>query len=882
MSQTKKEISRHDYQPPNFWVRWVDLAFMVRADHTVVKARILFKHNPATSARNLFLNGEQLSLQKLSIDGQPLALDDYEITAEGLSLSDLPEQFELRSEVKIYPSENTALEGLYQSGQFFLSQCEAQGFRRITYYPDRPDVLAPFAVTIIANKINYPVLLSNGNQVAAGELSHNRHYVKWVDPHPKPSYLFAMVAGDLAYIEDHFETAKGNQVQLRIYTEAKNIDACDFAMQSLKNAMSWDEQRFDLVYDLDEFNIVVTDDFNMGAMENKGLNIFNSKYVLAKQDTATDQDFINVEAVIGHEYFHNWTGNRVTCRDWFQLSLKEGLTVFRDQEFTADHQSRAVKRIEDVRHLRTAQFAEDASPMSHPVRPDSYLEINNFYTLTIYEKGAEVVRMYHTLLGEVGFKKGLDLYFKRHDGTAVTCDDFRASMADANAFDFTQFGLWYSQNGTPVVTVSEDYDAEKQCFKLTFKQQAPESYSGRKPWQAMHIPINLALYDAQGQVLSLSENDEKSRVFELTQTEQSISFFSIKQLPVASLLQNFSAPVKLKRDLSFNTLAFLAQHDDDPFNRWDAAQQLQQQVILEKYQALLKDENYHCSDIFMSSFRQLLLNDEIDSGLIAAAITLPSLSSMIVGLNDVDVKQLNVAKGWLVTAINRELQVELLSVYHQNYFDEIYQVNAEQVGKRSLKNRCLWYLAQTNHKEFHQLARQQYQQADNYTDAITGLTLLAHQQAEGFEDLLADYYSQCQDKSLLINKWLSIQATIPSDDTLERVKQLMALSIFSLKNPNAVRSLVGAFCAGNLTRFHAEDGSGYKFLADQVLALDGINPQMAARMVGLFNDYKRFKPASQDLMLTQVKRIHEANNLSANVFEIVARVLAARDVSVSH
>ncbi len=873
MSQTKQKIFRKDYQPPNYWVRWVDLAFLVEQDHTLVRARILFKQNKVAENNSLFLHGHQLSLQRLTIDGHDVSVDDLQLTDEGLLLEDLPAQFELRSEVKIYPGENTALEGLYQSGEFFLTQCEAQGFRRITYYPDRPDVLAPFAVTIIADKNRYPVLLSNGNQVAAGELSHNKHYVKWVDPHPKPSYLFALVAGDLAYVEDSFTTAKDKQVQLRIYTEQQNIDACDYAMQSLKNAMRWDEQRFNLVYDLDEYNIVVTDDFNMGAMENKGLNIFNSKYVLAKQNTATDQDFINVEAVIGHEYFHNWTGNRVTCRDWFQLSLKEGLTVFRDQEFTSDQQSRAVKRIEDVRHLRAAQFAEDASPMSHPVRPDSYIEINNFYTLTVYEKGAEVVRMYHTLLGEDGFQKGMDLYFKRHDGTAVSCDDFRGAMADANGVDLSQFELWYSQNGTPVVDVESEYNQETRQFSLHFKQQQPDSYQGEQTWQVMHIPIKLSLYDDSGQAIKLNEKAETQTVFELTEQSQSLVIDEVDKAPIPSLLQGFSAPVRLRQSLSFEDLAFLAQYDQDPFNRWDAAQQLQQQIIIAKYQALKENQQHKTPPLFFDSFRQLLLNDDIDLGLVAIAITLPSLQSMIVNMESVDVALLYQAKEQLVDEINQHLQVEILSVYHQNHSDEPYQVSAKQVAQRSLKNRCLWYLAQTGNREFYQLCQQQYQQADNYTDKVTALTLLAHQQAPGFEDLLADYYSRWQDHPLMINKWLSIQATIPKEDTLERVKQLMDLPVFSLKNPNAVRSLLGAFSAGNQTRFHAPDGSGYAFLADQVLALDALNPQVAARMVSLFNDFKQFHPDLRDKMLAQVKRIHESDSLSANVYEIVDRAL---------
>lgn len=880
MSSKKQIIYRKDYQAPNYSVKSVDLAFIIEPKYAIVKARIYMVQNTESKNNDVFLNGVDLELKAIKVDGVDLNADAFELSDKGLKLQNLPDEFELRTTVKIYPAKNTALEGLYQSGQFFLTQCEAEGFRKITYYLDRPDVLAPFMVTIVADKQKYPVLLSNGNPMLEGDLEDGKHYAKWIDPHPKPSYLFALVAGDLAVISDNYQTSEGRDVRLNVYTEAKNLDACDFAVQSLKNSMQWDEQRFDLVYDLDVYNIVATDDFNMGAMENKGLNIFNSKYVLAKTDTASDNDFINVEAVIGHEYFHNWTGNRVTCKDWFQLSLKEGLTVFRDQEFTADLQSRAVKRIEDVRFLRAAQFAEDASPMSHSVRPDSYIEINNFYTLTVYEKGSEVVRMYHTLLGETGFQKGMKMYFARHDGHAVSCNDFRLAMADSNQINLDQFELWYSQNGTPVVEIQETYDATNSKYAITLTQIAPANFQGSDAWQAMHIPVKLALYQSNGEPFALDDNGAVQQVRELREMTETWVFMNIDHQPVSSLFQGFSAPVTVKNDQSNDDLAFLMKFDLDSFNRWDAAQQMQAQVIIEKYHSLRAGESYQCPDFVLESFRHVLLNDQIDPALVAEAITLPALKSMQLSLSNVDILQLNAAKKWLVGVLVKNFQVELLSVYNQNFSTDSYQVNAAQVGKRSLKNRCLWYLLQQNsdkglerkgYQEMAQLAKQQYQQADNYTDRVMALTLLTHQQIDGYEDLLGEYFTQWQDNTLVVNKWLSIQATIPSDETLDRVKQLMELPVFSMQNPNVVRSLIGAFCSSNVTQFHAKDGSGYEFLADQVIALDPINPQIAARLVGLFNDFQVYKNSIQDKMIAQLNRIHAVPSLSSNVFEIVDR-----------
>ena len=871
MTIIKTTHYRKDYQQPNYWVQDVDLAFLIEPDHTLVKARINFKKR-AGADNHLSLNGVDLNLVSIKVNSRTLDMGEYQVDGTHLHLSDLPDQFLLQTEVKIFPHQNTALEGLYQSGAFFLTQCEAEGFRKITYYLDRPDVLAPFTVTIVADRNKYPVLLSNGNALMQGQLSGGKHYAKWQDPHPKPSYLFALVAGDLAYVEDHYRTSEGRDVQLRVYTEAANIDACDFAMKSLINSMQWDESRFGLAYDLDQYNIVATDDFNMGAMENKGLNIFNSKYVLAKPDTATDHDFIGVEAVIGHEYFHNWTGNRVTCKDWFQLSLKEGLTVFRDQEFTSDLQSRAVKRIEDVRYLCSAQFAEDAGPMSHSVRPDSYMEINNFYTLTVYEKGSEVVRMYHTLLGEAGFQKGMKLYFERHDGQAVSCNDFRLAMADANGMDLTQFELWYSQNGTPVVDVQCEYDSKTQQLNIHVKQSAPDSFQG-DDWQPMHIPMRTTVYAADGDAVDLNDRGEQQVVFEITARAESFVINGVKEQPVVSTFQGFSAPVKVKREMKTKDLSFLMKFDTDDFNRWDAAQLMQKEVIMSRYHAVQAGQDYAFPEYLLDAFRHVLLDENSDPALVAEAITLPALKGMMVDMQGVDVALLHQSKEWVVSNLVKVLQLEFLSVYNQNFQDGNYQVTPHQVARRSLKNRCLWFLMHTEQKEMQQLCFEQYHQANNYTDKITALTLLVHHQVAGYQQLLDDYYDNWKYNALMVNKWLSIQATAPHEGALSHVKELMNHECFSMKNPNAVRSLVGAFCAANITQFHANDGSGYEFLAEQVLALDKLNPQVASRMVSLFNDYKQYKPSTQTAMFDSIQRIHSTGELSANVFEIVEKAI---------
>lgn len=873
MSETNPVIYRKDYKQPNYWVKSVSLGLMIEPDFTLVKSKISFKINENGDENTLELNGVDLELLLLSVDGRKLKPEEYSVDDESLIIKNVPNKFELQVENKIYPSKNTALEGLYQSGDFFLTQCEAEGFRKITYYPDRPDVMAPFHVTLVANKEKYPVLLSNGNLVSSGNLKNGKHYAVWSDPHPKPSYLFATVAGELSFIEENYTTSEGKDVNLRIYVEEENIDSCQYAMDSLIRSMKWDEQRFGLAYDLSQYNIVATNDFNMGAMENKGLNIFNSKYVLAKPDTATDADFIGVEAVIGHEYFHNWTGNRVTCQDWFQLSLKEGLTVFRDQEFTSDMQSRAVKRIEDVRLLKSHQYTEDAGPMSHPIRPDSFIEINNFYTLTVYEKGSEVVHMYHTLLGEEGFRKGMDLYFKRHDGQAVTCDDFRCAMADANDADLDQFELWYSQNGTPRIKIKETYDADYGKYILTIKQKAPKNVS-KKKYKAMHIPMRIALFDEHGKQLELDESGTLEKVFELKDKKQTYVFKNMLEKPIASLFRGFSAPVNVKFKRSTDDLSKLMAFDSDSYNRWDAAQIMSNIVIMEAYDAICKNKDASCPDYFIQAMSHVLTDSETDPALLAETLSLPTLKTMMTSMKDIQVDLLHQARETIKKALANALEIEFLSVYNQNFVEGTYKVESQDVAKRSLKNTCLSYLMCTSNPDIKRLCKQQYENANNMTDSIVALSLYVHHKTEGHHELLQAFNSKWQDNALVMDKWFIMQATSPAFGALENVKELMNHEAFSLENPNKVRSLIGAFAANNLLHFHQDSGKGYAFLADQVIALNTINPQVASRMVSVFNTWKKFNKSRRELMVEQLKRIRDIDSLSPDVFEIVDKALA--------
>ncbi len=875
-----KTIYLDDYKPTPWQAKTLHLTFELGEEFTVVTSRIHFQRDATDIDESLVLHGEELTLVSIAIDDQLLTADNYEQTDKNLCLTKLPIDFKLKTVVHIEPQNNTSLDGLYKSSGNFCSQCEAQCFRKITYYFDRPDVMSIYTTHIIADKQKYPVLLSNGNLIEQGDLEEGKHYAIWNDPHKKPSYLFALVAGTLEYVEDHYRTLSGRDVTLRIYTEAHNIDYCDHAMTSLKRAMVWDEQNFGLEYDLDIFMIVAVDDFNMGAMENKGLNVFNSRLVFASPEIATDRQFISIEAVIGHEYFHNWTGNRVTCRDWFQLILKEGLTVYRDSEFTADLHSRPVKRIEDARMLRNYQFAEDASPMAHPIRPASYMEINNFYTVTIYEKGAEVVRLYRTLLGVDGFRKGIDLYFKRHDGQAVTTEDFLAAMADANHTDLSQMQRWYDQAGTPVVNVSMDFDAAKQQCTLHFEQSAPE-ITGHTKSKPFLIPIKMGLLNKEGTAITLQRKHEQQAegtdyTFQLTEQKQSLTFINIDEVeaPLPSLLRNFSAPVKLHYNYSEDDYSFLMSHDNDPFNRWQAGQTLAMETLLGLVTALEKAEPMGLTHGFIQAFQNILNDTKLDHALIAEALSLPSCSNVVDQLGEnADPDTIYSAVTFMRETLAKALRLDFEHHYAQLDYKGAYEIDSTSMGRRALRNVCLSYLAEIKKDEgIHELCYQHFSQATNMTDTMAGLAILCGIDCEQRKKALAVFESKWFKNTQVMDNWFSIQAAHSKEKALDIVGGLMQHKLFSLNNPNKVRSVIGSF-SGNFTHFHAKDGSGYAFMGDQVLALDAMNPQIASRMVRSLMKWRQYEPVRAALMKRQLKRISMQENLSLDVGEIVNKSL---------
>ncbi|WP_028448440.1 aminopeptidase N [Chitinibacter tainanensis] len=873
---SRQAIQRLDYTPPHYLIDRVDLTFDLEDTQTKVHSRLIIRRNKDVAADTpLVLHGEALQLDAIKLDGATLPASAYQAQADLLTIPQMPEDGILEITTTIDPANNTSLMGLYQSNGNFFTQCEAEGFRKITYYLDRPDVMAKFTTTIIADKSKYPVLLSNGNRVGSGSLDKNRHWVKWVDPFKKPAYLFALVAGKLVHLAGTHTTQSGRTVNIEIYVEPGDLDKCHHALAAAQKAMAWDESRYGLEYDLDTYMIVAVSDFNMGAMENKGLNIFNTKYVLAKPETATDADFDGIDAVVAHEYFHNWTGNRVTCRDWFQLSLKEGLTVYRDQEFSSDIGSRAVQRIHNVRVLRTHQFAEDAGPQAHPIRPDEYLEINNFYTLTVYEKGSEIVRMYETLLGRDGFRKGMDLYFKRHDGQAVTCDDFRAAMADANQVDLTQFERWYSQAGTPRVSACGAYDAGAQRYTLTLRQSCPAT-PGQSQKLPFHIPVAVGLIDRRGQDLPLQLAGEATagaptRVLELREAEQSFTFINVPCPPVPSLLREFSAPVVLDYAYSDEELLFLMAHDSDAFGRWEAANQLAVKLILQLYrqpaeQPLLAPAN------FIEAYRKVL-NSKLDPALVALMLELPDEKYLLEQLEAVDPSRLALVGSSLKQQLARELRQELLAHYQQLNDGSPYRYDGEQVARRSLKNVCLDYLAELDEAMIGSLLAEQYRKADNMTDRLAALKALVNR--DGGEAQLADFAQQWHDDALVMDKWFALQATSRRPGALNRVQSLLAHPAFSLKNPNKVRALLTSFCSLNLQHFHAADGYAYAFAADKIIELDAINPQVAARLAGSFNRWTKVEPQRQSLMKQELERIRAHEGLSSDTYEIVSKSLQA-------
>ncbi len=873
-------VYRKAYRPPSFWIDRVDLDFDLNENVTIVTARLTVRRSSEAGKDDpLVLMGDALELRSVRIDGADRPADRFAVDDESLTLPDVPDAFELETVVAIKPQENTALSGLYKSSGNYCTQCEAEGFRRITYFLDRPDVMAVYTVRIEADRTRVPVLLSNGNRIEAGEAEGGRHWVRWSDPFKKPCYLFALVAGELTSLEDRYVTASGREVKLEIWVEPQNADKCEHAMRSLQKAMKWDEDTFGLEYDLDLYMIVAVSDFNMGAMENKGLNVFNSKYVLARPETATDDDYEGIEGVIGHEYFHNWTGNRVTCRDWFQLTLKEGLTVFRDQQFTADMTSAPVKRISDVRMLRQAQFAEDAGPMAHPVRPESYIEMNNFYTVTVYEKGAEVVRLYHTLFGQKGFRKGIDLYFERHDGQAVTCDDFRGAMADANGADLAQFERWYSQAGTPTVAVRGEWDAAAKRYRLHLSQKLP-TIPNLAPPQPLPIPVAVGLVGKDGRDLPLAtrdavrfENGGRTAILALNADEATFTFDDVRERPVPSILRGFSAPVRLEVERGREELAFLMAHDADPFNRWDAGQELSQGLLLELAEAARKGHELALDSVVVEAFRELVLDPDLDGSSKALAVALPSEKLLGQLVDVVDPDAIHAARVFFVRELGRSLRGTWGELYERLATGAPYEIDRASIDRRRLKNTALRYLASAEDPESLDLVRRQFEGADNMTDAQAALVILSDIDCSEREEALAAFYERWKDDALVIDKWFTVQAVSSLPDTAERVIGLARHADFTLENPNRARALIGAFGAANQVRFHGADGKGYAFVAEHVLAMNALNPQMASRLVSCFNSWKRFDADRRDLMRAQLERIAAAKDLSKDVYEIVSRSL---------
>lgn len=883
-TEQPKMIYLKDYQAPDYLIDETHLTFELFEDHSLVHAQLVMRRNPARGPGlpPLVLDGQQLELLSVALDDRALSAGDYSLTDNHLTLQPTGESFVMDSTVRIHPETNTALEGLYKSSGMFCTQCEAEGFRKITYYLDRPDVMSRFTTTLSAPQHAYPVLLSNGNPIASGPGEDGRHWATWEDPFMKPAYLFALVAGDLWCVEDTFTTMTAREVALRIYVEPENIDKCQHAMDSLKKSMRWDEQVYGREYDLDIFMIVAVNDFNMGAMENKGLNIFNSSCVLARAETATDAAHQRVEAVVAHEYFHNWSGNRVTCRDWFQLSLKEGFTVFRDAEFSADMNSRTVKRIEDVAFLRTHQFAEDAGPMAHAVRPDGFIEISNFYTLTVYEKGAEVVRMIRTLLGEEGFRKGSDLYFERHDGQAVTCDDFIKAMEDANGADLTQFKRWYSQAGTPRLAVSEAYDAVARTYSLTFRQSCPATPDKVEKLPFV-IPVEIALLNGQGEDIALQLASESapgasSRVLAVTEAEQVFTFVEVAEKPLPSLLRGFSAPVKLSFPYDRDQLMYLMQHDSDGFNRWEAGQQLSVQVLQELIEQYQQRAELVLDPRLVTALGSVLGDQTLDQAMVAEMLSLPSEAYLTEISSVADVDAIHAAREFARKQIAEQLHDALWARYQANR--EVsratpYIAEAEHFARRGLQNIVLSYLMLTGEPQVLQATLEQFDACDNMTERLTALAVLVNSPFEAERTKALEVFAEnFKDNALVMDQWFSVQAASGLPGGLDRVKALMQHPAFTMKNPNKVRALIGAFAGQNLINFHAADGSGYRFLADLIIQLNALNPQIASRQLAPLTRWRKYDSARQALMKAELERIMASGNLSSDVFEVVSKSLA--------
>jgi len=865
-----------DYRQPDWLVETVHLDVSLHPNATRVRATLALRPNPQVPAAPLVLDGDEVSLTSLKIDGVEAARESYAASPERLTIAQPPNKpFTLEIETKVDPSANTQLSGLYRSSGTYCTQCEAEGFRRITYFPDRPDVMAVYTTRIEADKAEAPMLLANGNLTESGELPGGRHFAVWHDPHPKPSYLFALVGGDLAHIEDKFRTASGRDVTLRIYVEHGKEDRCGYAMDALKRSMRWDEEAFGREYDLDIFMIVAVSDFNMGAMENKGLNVFNDKYVLATPETATDVDYAHIEAIIAHEYFHNWTGNRITCRDWFQLCLKEGLTVFRDQEFSSDMRSRPVKRIADVRGLRAAQFVEDAGPLAHPVRPQSYKEINNFYTSTIYEKGAEVVRMVQTLIGQEKFRAGMDLYFARHDGEAATVEQFIQCFADVSHRDMAQFMLWYAQAGTPEVTVTARHDAAAKTFTLDCKQALAPT-PGQPVKQPMVIPLRLGLVGKNGRDLPLLRDGKPAGdVIELTTAAQTFVFTGITNRPVLSVNRGFSAPIRLVTDLSTDDLAFLAAHDSDPFNRWQALQSIATRLLIDNVGEIRKDGKPKNDDKLMLALAGLIEDVSLEPAFVALALVPPGEGDIAREIGrDIDPDAIHRAREALRCDIGARLGAALSTLYERLTVPGGYTPDATSAGRRALRNIALDLMAADGNAEGIGRAARQYATADNMTDRMAALAVLSLHAGDARTKALAAFYERYKADALVIDKWFALQATSPLPGALDEVKRLTQHASFSLANPNRVRAVIGAFAQANPTQFNRADGAGYGFIADNILALDSKNPQVSARMATAFRTWRMLEPGRRAKAEAALRRIQAAPNLSRDLAEIVERALS--------
>ena len=904
-----------DYRPPPFLVDSIDLDFDLAATACVVTSTLVLRRAPDTPAGTpLQLDGTELELLDAALNGRRLSPNEYGLDQQSLVIpaSLLPSEdeppaaaspaasrpgpgggppagssFRLTLRTRIFPSRNTALKGLYESKGLLCTQCEAEDFRRITFYPDRPDVLARFTTTLRASRTGYPVLLSNGNLVAGGDLDGGRHWARWEDPFPKPSYLFALVAGDLACLEDRFTTASGREVALRIYSEAHHLGRCGHAMASLKKAMRWDEEVYGFEYDLDLYVIVAVDHFNMGAMENKGLNVFNTRYVLADPETATDADFAAVETVIAHEYFHNWTGNRVTCRDWFQLSLKEGLTVFRDQQFSADVGSPALRRIRDARLIRDHQFKEDGGPEAHPVRPEAYAEINNFYTLTVYYKGAELIRMLHTLLGAEAFRRGMDRYVERHDGSAATTDDFVSAMQDASGVDLHHFRRWYSQAGTPVLHLEDHYDPDERALRLRVRQELPASADG-SPKEPMHVPLAVGLVGRDGQVLAPESppprpGPEATLLLDVRRADECFVLRGVASRPVPSVLRGFSAPVRVAMRRSEDDLLTLLAHDPDPFARWDAGQTL----ALDRLDRLIERSTESRGETggapeagpeaadpaFLEAMRAVLLDRSIDGAFAAELLTLPSESRLADRMERVDVDAVHHARRGLGRALGEGLGPDFASVRRRLRTGAPWRFDAEGTARRALANVCLGYLAATEAPSARRECLDQLAAADNMTDTVAALGCLVHLDCEERTEALEAFEERWRGEPLVMDKWLALQASSSLPGTLGEVRRLMAHPAFDLANPNRVRALVHAFCQDNPVRFHAADGSGYRFWEERVRELDPLNPEVAARLAGVMAHWRRHDDGRRERMGAAMEAVLAMPGLSKNTGEVLARAL---------